>query len=74
MIELSRRVKELHHKVRLNAGFRSDLSWWGCFLPIWNGHVQWLVLLGVNHGLSLLRMLPVAGDAVPIPLPESGFS
>ena len=34
MIELSRRVKELHHKVRLNAGFHSDLSWWGCFLPI----------------------------------------
>ena len=37
MIKLSRRVKELHHKVCLNAGFRSDLSWWGCFLPIWNG-------------------------------------
>ena len=37
MIELSKRVKELHHKVRLNVGFRSDLSWWKCFLPIWNG-------------------------------------
>ncbi len=37
MIDLSKRVKELHHKVRLNAAFRSDLRWWGCFLPIWNG-------------------------------------
>ena len=37
MIELSKRVKKLHHKVRLNVGFRSDLSWWKCFLPIWNG-------------------------------------
>ncbi len=37
MIELSKCVKELHHRVRLNAAFRSDLKWWGCFLPIWNG-------------------------------------
>ncbi len=37
MIDPSKRVKELHHKVRLNAAFRSDLRWWGCFLPIWNG-------------------------------------
>ena len=27
MIELSRGVRELHHRVRLNAGFRSDLQW-----------------------------------------------
>ncbi len=37
MIELARSVRELHHRVRLNAGFRSDLKWWACFLPIWNG-------------------------------------
>ncbi len=37
MIELSKCVSELHHRVHLNAGFRSDLRWWGCFLPIWNG-------------------------------------
>ena len=37
MIELSRTVKELHHRVRLNRGFRSDLCWWACFLPGWNG-------------------------------------
>ena len=37
MIDLSRGVRELHYKVRLNAGFRSDLKWWSCFLPVWNG-------------------------------------
>ena len=37
MIDLSRGVRALHHRVRLNAGFRSDLIWWGCFLPVWNG-------------------------------------
>ncbi len=37
MIELSKGVRALHHRVRLNAGFRSDLKWWGCFLPLWNG-------------------------------------
>ena len=37
MIDLSRGVRELHYKVCLNAGFRSDLKWWSCFLPVWNG-------------------------------------
>lgn len=37
MVELSKGVRELHHNVRLNLGFRSDLRWWACFLPIWNG-------------------------------------
>ncbi len=37
MIDLSARVRALHHRVRLNAGFRSDLKWWHCFLPLWNG-------------------------------------
>ena len=37
MVELSKGVKELHHRVRLNLEFRSDLKWWICFLPIWNG-------------------------------------
>ncbi len=37
MIELSRSVRKLHHRVRLNAGFCSDLKWWACFLPVWNG-------------------------------------
>ena len=25
------------HRMRLNHGFRSDLRWWACFLPAWNG-------------------------------------
>ncbi len=37
MIDLSAGVRALHHRVRLNAGFRSDLKWWHCFLPLWNG-------------------------------------
>ena len=37
MIDLSKGVRELHHKVRLNRGFRSDLRWWACFLLAWNG-------------------------------------
>ncbi len=38
MIDLAKGVRALHHRVWLNAGFRSDLRWWGCFLPLWNGH------------------------------------
>ena len=37
MIELSSVVKELHHHIRLNKGFRSDLQWWVFFLTRWNG-------------------------------------
>ena len=37
MIDLSTTVKELHHFVRLNKGFRSDLEWWSMFLEGWNG-------------------------------------
>ena len=37
MIDLSTTVKELHHFVRLNKGFRSDLEWWAMFLAGWNG-------------------------------------
>lgn len=37
MIDLSTRVRSLHHRVRLNAGFRSDLKWRNYFLPVWNG-------------------------------------
>ena len=38
MIDLSSVAKELHHRIRLNKGFRSDLQWWSYFLPRWNGH------------------------------------
>ena len=37
MIMLSIHPKELHHHVRLNAAFRSDLQWWAAFLQEWNG-------------------------------------
>ncbi len=37
-----RRMLDLLHgtsspSIRLNVGFRSDLAWWGEFLPLWNG-------------------------------------
>ena len=32
MIDLSTHAKELHHYLRLNAAFRSDLQWWATFL------------------------------------------
>ena len=37
MIELTKVVKQLHHHIRLNNDFRSDLQWWAIFLPKWNG-------------------------------------
>ena len=37
MIDLSMVVSELHHHVRLNLGFRSDLQWWLMFVADWNG-------------------------------------
>lgn len=37
MIDLSCKPKQLHHWVRLNEDFRSDLAWWICFLKTWNG-------------------------------------
>ena len=33
MIELAKSVRELHYRIHLNAGFRSDLKWWSSFLP-----------------------------------------
>ena len=37
MIDLSMTARELHHFIRLNRGFRSDLEWWSMFLSDWNG-------------------------------------
>ena len=37
MITLSTTAKKLHHRIRLNKGFRSDLQWWTYFLPSWRG-------------------------------------
>ena len=30
-------AKKMHHHVRLNQSFRSDLAWWDAFLASWNG-------------------------------------
>ena len=37
MIDLSTIPKQLHHCVRLNNEFLSDLKWWDMFLPTGNG-------------------------------------
>ena len=39
MIDLSTVVVELHHHIRLNKGFRSDLQWWDLFF----GRLEWCV-------------------------------
>lgn len=40
-------VLELHHHIRLRAGFHSDLQWWAVFLRKWNG-ICMMVALGRN--------------------------
>ena len=37
MIRLSTVVHEMHHYIRLNPAFRSDVEWWHQFLREWNG-------------------------------------
>ena len=37
MIDLSTVAKKLHHQIRLNRSFHSDLLWWDTFLEDWNG-------------------------------------
>ena len=37
MIETMKIPKCQHHHVRLNMEFQSDIQWWACFLPQWNG-------------------------------------
>ena len=37
MFEVVSGVHQPHHHVRLNAEFRSDLTWWATFLESWNG-------------------------------------
>ena len=36
MIDLATTAKELHHHIRLNLSFRSNLLWWATFLQKWN--------------------------------------
>jgi hypothetical protein len=37
LIELSKKVKYLHHKIKLNKDCRRDIVWWEKYLPFWNG-------------------------------------
>ena len=37
MISVAKRIKHLHHHIKLNEGIRSDIQWWRTFLPSWNG-------------------------------------
>ena len=53
MIELSTTARELHHYVRLNAGFRSDLRWWALFLPGWNGVSMMATVVNGPHSGTL---------------------
>ena len=37
MIDVAKKVKHLHHMVKLNRDFQEDVTWWLTFLPSWNG-------------------------------------
>jgi hypothetical protein len=37
LIDLSKRVKHLHYKVKLNKAAQGDIQWWVDYLPTWNG-------------------------------------
>ena len=37
LIELSTKLTEMHHHLRLNVATRSDLHWWSYYLDHWNG-------------------------------------
>ena len=54
MITLSTTAKDLHHHIRLNAGFRSDLQWWSAFLADWNGRQMLACISKVNPFATLL--------------------
>ncbi|XP_077997369.1 uncharacterized protein LOC144450599 [Glandiceps talaboti] len=37
LIDTSKKLKHLHHKIRLTKAFKLDLQWWLDYLPTWNG-------------------------------------
>ena len=37
LIELSKRAKYLHHRIKLNSSAQQDIRWWLAYLPTWNG-------------------------------------
>ena len=41
LIEVSKKVANLNHSVKLNRQFQADIEWWLAFLPSWNGIGMW---------------------------------
>ena len=37
MIDMSKCVKHLHHKITLDNSMKADIQWWIEYLPTWNG-------------------------------------
>ena len=54
MINLSTGVEELHHHIRLNASFRSDLQWWATFIATWNGVSMMLIPSRASYDVVLI--------------------
>jgi hypothetical protein len=48
LIERSKHVKHLHHRVKVNRMLRDDIQWWLDFLPSWNG----VSVIGDTHWSS----------------------
>lgn len=53
LIDLSKKVKHLHHRIRLNRNARDDIRWWQHYLPTWNGvgmfyEEQWTSNVDIN--------------------------
>ena len=50
-------AKKLHHQIRLNKSFQSDLLWWDTFLEDWNGVSM---LGGLRRGPPVATLTPDA--------------
>ena len=37
LIEVSKRAKHLHHRIKLDRSAQEDITWWLLYLPSWNG-------------------------------------
>ena len=47
LITFTSTVAHLHHRIRLNAKERADITWWQTFLPTWNGTAKFIDLNSV---------------------------
>ncbi len=64
MIALLPVAKKPHHRIRLNAGFRSDLIWWAIFLPRWNGTGMMDRVTRKGRAATITHQMPQARGAV----------